>query len=245
MIKIRNPRYKICFQLKENIWKNSKVVAFKRKKWLKIAHFFKRGIALNYNLLNKKTKYSKKFSIKQLYPLILKFKKSLVNFYGPMKVSFLKNLVRRLAKKGVSLQVKRKLQNKILSSSVEQDKVMHFINALESMLAISLYRLNIAKSIFEAYQIISHGFIRVNGKIIKNPKFFLRVSDIVTVDAEFIKKRFSGRKNVEVGEGSILKSSHLLINYSNFNCVRVSKIIRNIPKFQWGLLDYIFKTKRR
>lgn len=48
-----------------------------------------------------------------------------------------------------------------------------------------------------------------------------------------------------VENGSIIKSQHLLINYAKLTCLHVTPITNNIPKFQWGLLDYIFKTKRR
>ena len=189
---------------------------------VKFTFFIKKKLFLNYSLLKKKirknNKFShlKKFNIRKFYSFVTQFKKSLVNFYGPMKVKFLKLLIYRLKFKSISFQVKNFTQNKILSFPFRNDRTLSFINSLEGMLCIILYRLNIVTSIFESFYVITNGFILVNDKIIKNPKYFINSFDIIF----FKNKNLVNLNKKRVKNYEILKSSHLLINYGNGICLK-------------------------
>ncbi|MCX7811359.1 MAG: 30S ribosomal protein S4 [Leptospiraceae bacterium] len=57
----------------------------------------------------------------------------------------------------------------------------NFIKLLESRLMTVVYRLCLAKTVFEARQLISHGHITVNGKRVTIPSYHLKPGDIVGV----------------------------------------------------------------
>ena len=46
-------------------------------------------------------------------------------------------------------------------------------------------KLLVVRSIIHAEQLITHGWITVNGKVIKNPKFTTKIGDIVTFNFRY------------------------------------------------------------
>jgi len=150
MNKLR-PRNKICFQNNENIHANLKLPKLNKKKW---------------NLFKKRLKYKKevkpekrnKFFQKRLFE-----KQQLKNFYGCIPEYQLKNLFKKLNKK----------ENKI-------NIFKNFILLLESRLDIIVVRLKLAKTIFQAKQLINHNKIQINNKIVNKSNFLLKKGDIIT-----------------------------------------------------------------
>ena len=64
---------------------------------------------------------------------------------------------------------------------------------LETRLDNVVYRLNLAKTRFQARQLVSHGHIRVNGKKVTIPSYNVKIGDIITLsektsNLDFIKK---------------------------------------------------------
>jgi len=150
MNKLR-PRNKICFQNNENQHSNLKISKLKRKKW---------------NLFKKRLKYRKeikpekrnKFFQKRLFE-----KQQLKNFYGCVPEYQLKNLFK-------FLKIKK---NKI-------NTFKEFVLILESRLDINIVRLKLAKTIFQAKQLINHKKIKVNNQIVNKPNFLLKKGDIIS-----------------------------------------------------------------
>ncbi|KKR78025.1 MAG: 30S ribosomal protein S4 [Candidatus Curtissbacteria bacterium GW2011_GWA1_40_9] len=67
------------------------------------------------------------------------------------------------------------------------------LNILETRLDNVVYRLNLAKTRFQARQLVSHGHIRVNGKKVTIPSYNVKIGDIITLsektsNLDFIKK---------------------------------------------------------
>ncbi len=151
MNKLR-PRNKICFQNNENKHANFKITKFNKKKW---------------NLFKKRLKYRKeikpekrnKFFQKRLFE-----KQQFKNFYGCVPEYQLKNLFKILKKK----------KNKI-------NTFKEFVLLLESRLDINVVRLKLARTIFQAKQLINHKKIKVNNKIINKPNFILQKGDIIYI----------------------------------------------------------------
>lgn len=150
MNKLR-PRNKICFQNNENIHANLKLSKLNKKKW---------------NLFKKRLKYKKeikpekrnKFFQKRLFE-----KQQLKNFYGCIPEYQLKNLFKKLNQK----------KNQI-------NTFKNFILLLESRLDIIVLRLKLAKTIFQSKQLINHGKIQVNNKIINKSNYLLKKGDLIT-----------------------------------------------------------------
>jgi ribosomal protein S4 len=150
MNKLR-PRNKICFQNNENQHSNLKISKLKRKKW---------------NLFKKRLKYRKeikpekrnKFFQKRLFE-----KQQFKNFYGCVPEYQLKNLFKFLKNK----------KNKI-------NTFKEFVLVLESRLDINIVRLKLAKTIFQAKQLINHKKIKVNNQIVNKPNFLLKKGDIIS-----------------------------------------------------------------
>jgi ribosomal protein S4 len=150
MNKLR-PRNKICFQNNTNPHANLRISKLTKKKW---------------NLLKKKFNYRKeikpekrnRFFQKRLFE-----KQQFKNFYGCIHDYQLKNLFQKFAKKDNKINVVKK-----------------FVITLESRLDINVLRLRFAKSIFQSKQLINHGKILVNDKLVTKSNFLLKKGDVIT-----------------------------------------------------------------
>jgi len=151
MNKLR-PRNKIFFQKNRNTPAYLKRTKLKKKKW---------------NLFKKRLKYKKeikpekrnKFFQKRLFE-----KQQFKNFYGCIPEYQLKNLFKKLSKR----------KNKI-------NIFKNFVITLESRLDINVLRLKLAKTIFQAKQLINHKKIKVNNKIVSKPNLLLKKGDLISI----------------------------------------------------------------
>ena len=238
MNKLR-PRNKICLQNNKNIHANLILKKLNKKKWQLLKsnnfhikrkiYFFKKAYKMlkNHkstrisNIFKKPSKYSRKSLIillkehllikkpekkKQLYKERLFAKQQFKNFYGCIPEYQLKNLFFYL-------------KNKTSNNNI----IQKFIILLESRLDMVIYRSKITKTIFQAKQIINHGKIKVNNKIINNSNFILNRGDIITLNNFKIVKKFyykiKLKKNVKSKKFSriigILKKNK--VNYIQIN----------------------------
>nr|UQT68353.1 ribosomal protein S4 [Nothophytophthora sp.] len=147
-----NPRNKICFQNNRNIHKNLKLSKLKIKKW----NLFKKRLRYSNEI---KPEKRKKFFQKRLFE-IQQFR----NFYGCIHKYQLKNLFQKLNQKNNKINIFKK-----------------FIILLESRLDINIVRLKIARTVFQAKQLINHKKIKVNNKIINKPNFLLQKGDTIHI----------------------------------------------------------------
>nr|YP_009233127.1 ribosomal protein S4 [Phytophthora polonica]AMB20932.1 ribosomal protein S4 [Phytophthora polonica] len=146
------PKNKICFQNNKNIHQNLKLLKLKSKKW----NLFKKKLRYKKEI---KPEKRKKFFQKRLFE-----KQQFRNFYGCIHEYQLKNLLKKLAKKDNKINIFKK-----------------FVILLECRLDINLVRLKLAKTIFQAKQLINHNKIKINNKIINKPNFLLQKGDIIYI----------------------------------------------------------------
>jgi small subunit ribosomal protein S4 len=235
MNKLR-PRNKICFQNNKNIHANLKIHNLNKKKWniLKKNIFWKnkkkkqllnklnflKKLEKNYNrTYNYKIyidKYLKENKIrrpqkKKLYKERLLAKQQFKFFYGCIPEYQLKNLFSYL-----------KLKN-------NRNVLQKFIILLESRLDMIIFRLRIVKTIFEAKQIINHGKIKINNKIIFSSNLLLKKGDIITLNNFKIKFFFR----------LILRKKQVLIEKTGLTFLGRPK------KPYWRTFFYFKKKKRK
>jgi small subunit ribosomal protein S4 len=58
---------------------------------------------------------------------------------------------------------------------------LNFLRLLELRLQTAVYRLGYAKTIFQARQMVTHGHILVNGRLVDIPSYQLKVGDVIEV----------------------------------------------------------------
>ena len=55
------------------------------------------------------------------------------------------------------------------------------INIFETRLDVIVFKLNWAMSIYHAKQLINHGYILINGKVVKTPSYILQPNDLIKI----------------------------------------------------------------
>ena len=139
MIKIIKPRFKTYIQLKEKLWKFDKISKFKKKKWLKTLNFLKKDLPLTYNFNETNIKIKKKINLKNIYFMVLKLKKRINNFYGPMRFKYLKKLIFSLKYKDVSYKNKKSLQKSTLNINLKNSIFSYYNNSKKKRYAGSIF----------------------------------------------------------------------------------------------------------
>ena len=147
------PLYKKLLSLRKNIQNNNKLMKFKKKKWqnfqrliskLKKQKFYdptSQFLSNFKNFFNKKFKYN------------LQNKQRLNFYYGTLRKSYLKKLVKESLKE---------------SKHINSQATVLLIEKLETRLDTILYRTHFCHSFRSAKQLISHQKIYVNNKIVKH-----------------------------------------------------------------------------
>lgn len=210
MIFIKKYRYKPVYKkfvnLKSNVQNKQKLYKFKKSKWKNL--LFK----LSLSSKTKKRNCYYKFCDQNLY-FVSKFsnyfskrynenvlnKRSFLLFYGGLSKKYLKSIVNKSIKK-----------SNILSNSIKSDVLLE--SFLEQRLDVILLKSNFVLSIRNARQLIVHGKVLVNERIVKNNSFIVKTGDKITFQ----------KKIHKVVQYYILKSSfwpippsHLQVSYSN------------------------------
>ena len=189
------PRYKGCSQLGENLWATTKISKFKHNKWQAVNKkkplgSLGRKFSLTYSHLQPNTR---------IYGLRLKAKQLLKNYYGDIKEKQLRKYY------------------KIIKNSNDNSKVFSLI---ESRLDVVIYRTFFAHTLFEARQLISHGFFLVNGVKVKQKNYLLKQGDIITVKDKNWLSLFN--KIVSFIKGPNAKipcPPHIQVDYNTLNII--------------------------
>lgn len=74
------------------------------------------------------------------------------------------------------------------------------LEILETRLDNVIFRLNLARTRYQARQLVSHGHVLVNGKRVTIPSFNVKISDVISLsekvsNLDFIKKQLEDSKN--------------------------------------------------
>jgi ribosomal protein S4 len=182
------PKYKELINLREDLYNRTKVLRFKKKKWLKSVLFKKLKKKLYYDsLLKKKIKkktifffrlfdhsiyyrskansfYSKRFKQNLL------FKKKLCHLFGNFKIKTLKS---------IKLNVKKALNNK--KNNVFLNKLEHYyLNFFERNLNNIVFKSHLSVSVRESQDFINKGYVFVNGKKELSHQYKVKEGDLIT-----------------------------------------------------------------
>lgn len=239
--KRNKPFYKQFLRLKQNIQDRIKLFKFKKRKWQKFNQDLK-----------KQLKFYKRFKIRDQFKLSVskfasrgnsfkkKFRKNLHErkifslFYGGLKKSYLK--------KSILECIKTKNYGNYNLTDYRNVSFRFF----ESRLDTVLYRSNFSSSIQEASQLILHGHLRVNGKIVKIKSYRLKRNDLIEVVSS-CKSRALIRKSLDRSNFWPLPPKHLLINYKTLQIIFVQSDDSNLmPVFNHYLnLDSVIANIRK
>lgn len=207
-MKLYQPRNKINYQTKENIWNNFKNLKLKKKKWK-----FK-SLSNSFKTLNSEKKPK---SLKYLYKKRLLTRQKFKNFYGFLKDTKLKKEY-------------KKLKKKYIFSTIDNLSIH-----LEKKLDIILYRSKMVSSIFEAKQLISHKKVKVNNKIIYNPNYLLKKGDFIQISKE--SSNYNNSKMIIPPYISINSKFNLIIFLRNPNINEILYPFRYNSDFMFQYLN--------
>merc|ERR1712008_33472 len=149
-----------------------KLMKFKKKKWQKFQQLIRRfrkkkfNDPISYFLFNFKNFFKRKFKYN------LQNKQRLSLFYGVLRKSYLKKVVRLILKKCKNLN----LHATIL-----------FVKRLETRLDTALFRSYFSYSFKNARQLILHKKVYVNNKIVQYNSYLLKKGDLITLDKNIFK----------------------------------------------------------
>jgi small subunit ribosomal protein S4 len=140
--------------------------------------------------------FKKKFSNK------LNVKKSLSLFYG--------GLLERYLKKQINFSLRKTTYSRKNFGNTN----FFFIKILESRLDTVLYRSFFTLSVRSARQLITHGHIFVNKKVVKTNSFILKKGDLIEVNAKYHKLIL---KNIHRVNTWPIPPKYLVINFRTFH----------------------------
>jgi small subunit ribosomal protein S4 len=114
--------------------------------------------------------------------------------------------------------------------------IQNFMSLFQRRIDVNIFLMNIAKTVFEARQLINHGYITINGKKIKNSNYLLKSNDLVQLKINL--------KNLDISNNPIYKNvlfdlesnSYLLLNSSS------SMILKdNYNYMQEYLINFLYR----
>jgi len=239
--KRHKPFYKQFLRLRQNIQDRTKLFTFKKQKWQRF-----------HQILKKQLKFYKRFKIKDQFQLSVskfasrgnsfqrKFKNNLHErkvfslFYGGLKKSHLKKSILK------SVNTKNCANPNLLD--YRRLTLKHF----ESRLDTVLYRSNFSLSIQEASQLILHGHVLVNGKVVKTKSYILRTNDLLEI-AHNEKSRALVKRSIDRSNFWPIPPKHLLVNYRTLQVLFVYQSDSNLmPVFNHYLnLDSVIANIKK
>lgn len=209
MITIKNSRYKPLYKkfvnLKKNVQFRQKLLKFKKYKWKKLIFYIsrfskKRKKFCYYQFFDQNSYFIPKFNVyftnKFKYSLHAKQRFSL--FYGGLSKNYLKFIINKNFK---------------LKSSL--------LTILEKRLDTILYRSYFVLSMRSARQLISHGHVLVNGKIVNRKSYSVQKGDLISFSVNCHKLIEYSLGNSEIWP---LSPKYLHINYKTFQIIVVEDI---------------------
>lgn len=210
------PTFKQLIKLRENVQNRKKVLNFKKTKWKIFQNFYLKKLR-RYNKFKQldQSKYfvtkfgTKGVSYKKRFRDTLHAGRRFRLFYGNLKKQYLKKKLKLILKK-----------NLYHSKSLSELKII-LLEMFESRLDTVLYKAKFTHSIQTAQQLILHGKVLVNKKLVKNKNYILKNGDIINLTLD----------SLEIYENQILKTvkwavppKHLVINYRTLQIIFLNSI---------------------
>jgi ribosomal protein S4 len=199
--RIYKPLYKQFIRLKENVQNRKKLIKFKNIKWQRLIQQYKRKLRRyrKYKPQDQTRHTVSKFSgrgtsYRKRFKYSLTVSKRFRLFYGGLSKKLVKKQIRFLLNK------KKKLTNfKLL-----------FLQIFESRLDTIIYKSKFTISLRNSKQLILHGKIYLNDRMVTTPSYVTKPGDIISVDPKYYKLIENNLKNIQVWP---LPPKHLTINY--------------------------------
>lgn len=234
------PRYKKLLIARENVLNKKKILQLKKKKWgifqfhyNKKLKFFKRYKALDQKKYTVTRNAKKGIAYGKRYRDTLSAVRNFKLFFGSTKKHYFKKIIK--------ITHKHHKKQKVLNLN------MLFLTKIESRLDVVLFRSKFCLSINLARQLIKHGKVKVNDKIIKSKFYNLKIGDLVSIDKSMfyilnkISKQYGWKKNTWPHP-----PKHLYLNYNTLQVIFNNPINENFTnsltfnlKLEKVLLNYI------
>jgi small subunit ribosomal protein S4 len=211
------PLYKQFIKLRENVQSRKKVFKFTNKKWETFLFFFKLRLK-RYSYRKFKpldhARYkgyrfpTKWHSYKKRFRFHLSEYKKFKLFYG--------DLSEKIIKKQINLVLKKNLKN-VFPNAIE----LLFLELFDQRLDSVLYKSQFSFSLRTSRQLITHGKVFVNRKVIKTPSYILKPGDLVS-----LKKESKGqiKRTLRKAYRWPIPPKYLSINYRTMEIIFNSKI---------------------
>lgn len=236
---VKRNKFKVCGQLRENIWNSYKILNFKKKKWIRYKRFLLRN-RYKFKLIplfNRRRSENLKYT----FSSVLNLKRKIRCFFGAIRFKKLKKMIRK--KNYVALSEKKSLLDtnyvRSFPTHLQNNRLRCNILTFESTLSVLLMRANFFKNINICRFVIFSGGININLNVSTNPLASVMVGDVISVNNEFT-------KFIEIG--LLFRTPYLLVDLKNLKFVYTRlptfKDLVYPSIFDWGLLQYILKIKR-
>lgn len=170
--KRKQPLYKKLITVRKNIINKKKTLRLNRQKWDRLKLYLNKQFRRKRKIRKPHTIHE--FHIPRFASLGNSFKKKFRNdlqnrkkfklFYGDLKRKFLKKQTKKIFKK----------------TFVDTD--IHLLENFEKRLDSVLFRSCFSSTIMNAQQMILHGYIKVNKKIVKEKSYSLKQGDLIEVN---------------------------------------------------------------
>lgn len=207
------PFYKQFLRLRKNIQNRSKLLKFKKQKWIRFQQqlknqlkFYKRFRIRDQFQLSISKFASRGNSFQKMFKNNLYDRKTFSLFYGGLKKKYLKKYILQF------------INAKSSVGNVHTDFRYKTLNFFESRLDTVLYRANFSSSIRSASQLILHGHVLVNGNPVRTKSYALKVNDLIEI-ALSAKSRNLVKKSLNRANFWPIPPKHMLINYKTLQII--------------------------
>lgn len=221
------PIYKKILKLKIITPQSFKILKLKKNKWNFFLFFLKRSMSKtkfkqfkildqSVTLLNRKNKFE--LNYKQNYKKKFVYFKILNLFFGQLKTKYFKNL---------KVKIKKVLKTKLI-----KNPYILLIKKLQNRLDFILWQSKFCLSLKTARQLIFHGKVKVNKKIVINKTFHLTAGDLISLNLK--KLRNLNYKYLSFSTWP-LYPNFLVINYKTMQIIFLSNTISNLLSYSLNL----------
>lgn len=204
--------YKKLIKLRLNVLNRTKILKFKRKKWQPLINYYTKRLRKYFKF---KLKDQTKYKVSRYASRGKSYKKRVRNNFTLVKRF-------RLYYGGLSRKELRKNMDYILSKKNKNFNHINtfFIEIFEKRLDTVLFRARFSKSIRDSKQLVSHGKIFVNKRIVKSSSYKLKEGDIISVNDKCFKliernlKYYIKNKLMYQATIWPIPPKHIIVNYN-------------------------------
>ena len=97
-----------------------------------------------------------------------------------------------------------------------------FLQLLENRLDVTVYRLNLAPTIFAARQLVSHKHIQVNGETVNIPSYVVQIQDQISVKSQ--------SKELDIIQAHVKNPERNLPTYLSFDYEKMTGVYEKMPE---------------